>query len=496
MRKDTRLYNVFRNIQYGLISQALAIIFSFINRTLFIKVLGTNYLGINGLFTDVLTMLSLADLGLSTAMVYSFYKPLAEKNYEKLSSLTFFYKKIYEYIAVIVIVIGIALIPFLKYIVNLDSNIPYLKVYYLLFVFNTAASYLYIYKSSIISADQKNYIISIYQSISKMIILLLQCVILIIFKRYFLYLILQIVGTLLNNILVSRKADKLYPRIIKNGPRLNSNEKKDIFENIKSVFLYKASSVLLNGTDNTILSILVGTVWVGLYSNYTMVINGLNSVTSIIFNSTVASIGNIVVTESEKKRREVFNKIQLLSLTITTITTVCLYILFNDFIGVWVGRKYILNNIILLSIITNYYLAGVLQPIWIYRQATGIYKQTKYIMLICAIVNIVLSVFMGIHWGMAGIFFASALSRLLTYFWYEPKVLFESYLGRRGEKVFFIQILFNIILVIISTYIINMFVGAIVVNDFKTLVLKGIVVGIFSSLISLIVYGRKLLKFR
>ena len=125
MRKDTRLYNVFRNIQYGLISQALAIIFSFINRTLFIKVLGTNYLGINGLFTDVLTMLSLADLGLSTAMVYSFYKPLAEKNYEKLSSLTFFYKKIYEYIAVIVIVIGIALIPFLKYIVNLDSNIPY-----------------------------------------------------------------------------------------------------------------------------------------------------------------------------------------------------------------------------------------------------------------------------------------------------------------------------------------------------------------------------------
>lgn len=144
MKEKSRLYNVLRNIQYGLISQVLAINFSFINRTIFIKTLGSAYLGINGLFTDILTMLSLADLGLGTAMVYSFYEPLAKKDYIKISSLVNFYKRIYEYIAIIVIVIGIGLLPFLKYIINLDNGIPYIKFYYLLFVLNTAASYIYI----------------------------------------------------------------------------------------------------------------------------------------------------------------------------------------------------------------------------------------------------------------------------------------------------------------------------------------------------------------
>lgn len=493
MKEKSRLYNVLRNIQYGLISQVLAIIFSFVNRTIFIKTLGSAYLGINGLFTDILTMLSLADLGLGTAMVYSFYEPLAKKDYIKISSLVNFYKRIYEYIAIIVIVIGIGLLPFLKYIINLDNGIPYIKFYYLLFVLNTAASYIYIYKSSIVTADQKNYIVSIYQSISKMLVLIIQCILLFVFKKYVLYLLLQIVGTVLTNVLISRKADKLYPELISTAPKLVSKEKKEIFENIKSVFIYKVSSVLLNGTDNTLISVLIGTIWVGYYSNYMMIINGLNSVTSIIFNSTVASIGNIIVTENEQKRKKIFDKVQLVSLAITTITTTCLYLLFNDFIKIWIGSRYILNNEIIISIIINYYLAGILQPVWIYRQATGIYKQTKYIMLICAIVNIFLSLFMGMFLGMSGILLASAISRILTYFWYEPRLLFKYYLGSK-EINFFLQIIFNFFIIIITVYIIKKITMYIIVKNFGEFLLKGIVVGGLSCGISFIIYGRKLIK--
>ena len=205
-----------------------------------------------------------------------------------------------------------------------------------------------------------------------MLVLIIQCILLFVFKKYVLYLLLQIVGTVLTNVLISRKADKLYPELVSTAPKLVSKEKKEIFENIKSVFIYKVSSVLLNGTDNTLISVLIGTIWVGYYSNYMMIINGLNSVTSIIFNSTVASIGNIIVTENEQKRKEIFDKVQLVSLAITTITTTCLYLLFNDFIKIWIGSRYILNNEIIISIIINYYLAGILQPVWIYR------KQPEY----------------------------------------------------------------------------------------------------------------------
>lgn len=180
----SRTKNTARNIIFGLTNQILTLLFNFINRTIFIKVLGTEYLGINGLFSDILMMLSMADLGFGTAMVYSFYKPLAENNRCKIAALITFYKKVYNFIALGVAIIGVALVPFLGYIVNLSKPVPYIRIYYLFFLANTVISYLFVYKASIINADQKNYIISKYQLVINFCSMLFQSVFLIITNAF------------------------------------------------------------------------------------------------------------------------------------------------------------------------------------------------------------------------------------------------------------------------------------------------------------------------
>lgn len=444
--EGSRTKKSIRNIIFGIGNKFIYLLLQFLSRTVFIKILGAEYLGINGLFTNVLTLLSLADLGISSAMVYSFYKPLAQNDKNKLAALTTFYKKIYNCIAMTVAIVGLILVPFIHIIVNTDSDIPNLELYYVLFLANTVMSYLFVYKSSIIEADQKAYIISRYKLINTVISTILQIVLLIITHNYILYLLIQIFCTLLNNVLIARKSGKLYP-FIQEKVDLDQKEKKDIFQNIKAVFIYKFSSVLLNGTDNIIISKMIGTVWVGLYSNYLMVINAINTFINTIFNSMYASIGNLVVTSNYKRKKEVFNIISFVGFFIATFTTTCLIILLEDFITLWIGTDYILKTSILIAIIFNHYLSCVLQPIWSYREATGMFKKTKYIMLVCAIENIVLSIILGKILGIAGILVASSISRLSTYFWYEPIILFKDFFNS-SSRLYFWKQLKNIILTV------------------------------------------------
>ena len=476
MKSESRKTNSIKNVIFGYGNQILTLILSFVSRTIFIKVLGEDYLGINGLFSDVLMMLSMADLGFGTAMSYSFYKPVAEGDEKRIAALTHFYKKVYNFIAITVAIIGVLLVPFLKYLVNLDQGIPHLKIYYLFFLANTVISYLFVYKTSIISASQKSYLISKYQAIVNIVRTIVQMIALLLFNNYFIYLGITIVATLANNLIASYKADQLYPEIRASHQSLDEESKKSIFENMKSIFLYKVSGVLLNGVDNTLISIIVGTVWVGVYSNYNIVTTAVNNFIGTLFSSVTASIGNVVVTEKSEKRYEIFKVMQTVSLIIASSTVVIMYSLINDLVYVWLGERFVLSNQIVIAIMCNFYLANILRPIWSYREATGLYMQTKYIMLVAAGVNIVLSIVWGIFFGMSGILFASAVARLSTYFWYEPKLLFKNYF-EKGVKEFYISIIKNIVLVVILS-IATIWIGQyFVVDTWAKLFLKAIFVG-------------------
>ncbi|WP_295267915.1 lipopolysaccharide biosynthesis protein [uncultured Catenibacterium sp.] len=445
---EGRVKNSVRNIGYRLISQVASIVLKFVSRTIFIYILGVEYLGINGLFSEVLQMLSLADLGFGTAMVFSMYKPLAENDEKRLTQLVALYKRIYTIIAIVISVVGVALVPFLKYLVNLDQSIPYLKTYYLLYLANTVSSYLVVYKTCILNADQKNYLVSKYNTIFNFISLIITSAVLLLTHNFMVYLIAQVIVTYANNFYVSHVAERLYPYINNKVEKLPKEEGKKIFENVKSVFIYKVANTLVGSTDNTLISVLVGTITVGFYSNYSMVVNNIVLFINIVFSSVTASIGNMVVEANKKKNYEVYCLMQQVSFLLSTVAITCTYLIINDLIYVWLGKQFILKPLVIVAITLNMYFSVVLMPIWSYREATGMYMQTKYVMVATAIVNLVVSIILGKILGLAGILFATSIARISTYFWYEPKLLFKQFFEKDVWN-YYIGILKNIIVTLV-----------------------------------------------
>lgn len=485
--KSSRTKNSIKNVAFNFGYQVLVLILGFVNRTIFINILGVNYLGISGLFSDILSMLSLADLGFGVALTYSMYKPLAEKDYKRLAGLTNLYKKVYRIIALAVTVIGLALIPFLKYLVHLSRPIPNLQLYYVLFLANTVASYLVVYKTSILTADQKDYVLSKYRSIFSFFQTVFMTLFLWLTHNYTVYLCVQVFFTYAVNFYCSHIAEKEYP-FIKEKVELPFSEVKEIFRNLYSVFLYKISGVLLNATDNTLISVLVNTGMVGYYSNYSMIITNVTNLINTLFYSLTASLGNLVVKEKAERRYYVFQMIQSVSVILSTICICGFTFLIQDFIRLWLGNKFVLDYSILLAIIVNFYLSIILLPIWVYREATGLYQQTKYIMVIAAIINLVLSVWWGKNWGVAGILLASAVARLTTYVWYEPILLFKEYFGISSWSYFkgiISSVLFTLLLMVAEALSISRFVP----HSWLQFLIKALIVGFMTITLVLIYYS-------
>lgn len=442
-----RVENAAQNIVFGFINRIVSLILVFISRKLFIYFIGIEYLGINSLFSNVLSILSMADLGFGVAMSYSFYKPLAENNKKQISALISFYKKIYIIIAIAVFAIGMALLPFLKYIVNLDKNIPMLRAYYIVFLLQTVVSYLFVYKTTIIVADQKNYIINKISTIVEFVKTIVQILFILVFKNYLLYILVQLMGVFVNNYLASKKADLLYP-YINDCSELSSKEKHEVFSNMKSIFIYKISGTLMNSIDSICISSICGTVILGYYVNYLTITNQIEAIIAIVFSSFTASIGNLITGNDKGKNLEVFDSLQLLSGYFSALTMLGFVFLSQEFIGYWIGKEYLLDNFTIVIISLNLYLGMSFRPLWSYREATGLFVKTKYIMLIAAVLNIVLSIALGLFMGVAGVVLASILCRVLTYFWYEPVVLYKDYFGV-SSLAFFKQYLINIFIIIV-----------------------------------------------
>lgn len=482
-----RINNTIRNIIYRLISQVATILLRFVSRTVFIYVLGIEYLGINGLFSEILQMLSLADLGFGTAMVFSMYKPLAEKDEYKLAQLVQLYKKVYTIIALSITVIGVALVPFLKYLVNLDQGIPHLKIYYLLYLANTVASYLVVYKTCILNADQKNYLVSKYNTIFTVASTIACSVFLIITKNFLVYLIVQVIFTYLNNFYISHVAQKMYPYIRNNVEKISKEEEKNIFNNVKSVFIYKVANTMVGSTDNTLISILVGTIAVGYYSNYTMVINNIQMVINIVFSSITASIGNLVVEKNTEKNYSVYKTMQFVSYLLSCIAISGVYIMINDLIRVWLGAEYVLDSLVVIAIVINMYFSIVLMPIWSYREATGMYMKTKYVMVMTAIVNLGLSIILGKWIGLVGILIATSIARLSTYFWYEPKLLFSMFFARKVGS-YYQGILLNIGITLLVVGINLPIYQNVIVSTWIGFCAKTILVALTSLITTLLAY--------
>lgn len=483
---NERTKHATRNMAFGFANKLVTIVLNFIGRAIFVRILAPEYLGITGLFGDILIMLSLADLGLGTAIAYSFYQPLADNDEKKIAGLITFYGKVYSYIAIAVSIIGISLVPFLNNLVKLDHPIPNLHIYYLITLLDTVISYLFVYKSIIITADQKEYEITKIRMVANVVKLLSQMIGLIVTHSYLIYISLGVITTISLNLYLSRKAEILYP-YIKNKEELATNEKKKIFANMKAAFVYNVSYVMLSGSDNIIISVFVGTVYVGMYSNYNMITSNLYNISNIVFGSLTASLGNLIVSENSEKQYNTYRIMQMVSFWFSGVFAICLFFLTDDFVKLWVGSDYRLNNMALIAILLNFYLTISLLPIWTIRSATGLYRKIKYVMLTTAIMNLILSIIGAKFFGVAGVLGATFVSKISTYFWYEPGLIYKNYFNRNVAE-YYINHLINGVIVVVGIGVMSIIFNSVKSDSYLFWILKAAIIFIFANAIYIIRY--------
>lgn len=423
---SSRTANTIRNVKVALTGQLLGLIISFVSRRIFVQFLSAEYLGLNGLFSNILSMLSLAELGVGTAIIFSLYKPIAENNISEIKSLMQLYKQAYIIIGVVVLVAGCLLTPYLCFFIDKMPDIPDIQLIYIMYVVNSSVSYFFTYKRELIIAYQQRYITTIYRYGLYIVLNIAQIIALILTHSFILYLLLQTVNTLIENVLVSWKANHMFPFLKERDVLpLSLDTKKQIKKNVYAMMAHKVGSVVVNGTDNVLISKMVGVLEVGLYSNYTLIRQALVTVIGGLFLSVSASFGNLNAVSDDTKKLQVFHAINFVGAWIYGFCSICLLILYNPFIKLWLGEKYLFSLDIVIWIVIVFYVTGMRQASLTVRDVMGIFWFDRYKPLFEAIVNLVVSIVLGNRLGVAGILIGTFVSTMTTCFWIEPLMLYK-----------------------------------------------------------------------
>lgn len=437
-----RTQNSIRNVLSAMIGQLGGILVNLLARVFFLHYLNQTYLGLNGLFTNVLTMLSLVELGVGPAMAYSLYKPLADHDVERLKSHMAFYKKAYVTIGLAIAALGLAFLPFYTVFMDEVPDIPHLNTIYLLFVANTVVSYFYSYKRSLIICDQKKYIETAVHYGAYFLLNVVQIIFLALTKNYVVFLMLQVLSTWLENFILARKADKLYPFLREKNVRpMDKTDSQVIFRNVAAMSMHKVGAVVVNSTDNILISKLIGLASAGLYSNYYTIIHPLQTITNQIFESIVASVGNLTATVKDgnvEHLMETFYDVFLFAFWIFTFCSICLLNLLHPFIEfMWLrNRGWLLDNATLYVLVLNFYLYGMRRPVLTFRDATGAFWNDRFKPIFESIINLVASILLAKPFGIAGIFLGTLVSTVTTSLWVEPMVLYHNVFYAHMRKYF------------------------------------------------------------
>ncbi|MBR3584857.1 MAG: hypothetical protein IKO00_02435 [Oscillospiraceae bacterium] len=421
MGKKTRTEYSFLNIVTGLGGYVLNLILGLICRMVFTRTLAVEYLGVSGLFSNILSMLSLAELGIGSAIVFALYKPLAQDDRPKIASLVQFYGKCYRVIGITVAVIGASLIPFLHLLIdepNIKENIYLL---YGLYLFNAASSYFFSYRASLLMAAQRNYLVTGIGYLFTITQSVLQTIWLFATHEYIGYLIIQFLGTFAYNITVSLIAKKEYPYIADKGIQpIEREERNRLVRNVRALVIWKLCGLLVNSTDNIIITYFNGLIAVGLASNYTLLSGTLNSLINLFFNGLTASVGNHNAQEDTEHKYALFKSINLANFWMFGWASIGIFVCSSDMVQLLFGSHYVLPIKIPFIIALNFYMVGMQSAVWMYKNTMGIFHQGRYLLLLTAAINLVASIWLGKLLGLFGILVATAISRACTNTWFDP----------------------------------------------------------------------------
>lgn len=482
------------NITVNLTGQFLNFMLALLSRSVLAKLLPGEYLGINGLFTNVLNILSLAELGIGTAMLYAFYKPVADNNISEIRKLMNFYRQMYRMIALAVSCLGILLIPFLNILVRDAKQIENLVLMYLLYLIQSVSSYFFVYKTSIIIANQKQYICNIYTYACTICRYILQILVLLWMKDFLIYLAVQIVFAVLPNILASRKAEKMYPFM--DEDRTSYPEKsvrKDILKNVRAMFSHKLGSVLVYNTDNLIMSAFIGLGSVGIYSNYKLISSNLNTVLSQIFAGMAASIGNLAATSERKRVLDVFNTLNFVCFLLYGYSTVMMAVLFEPFIELFFDNSFLLGKWTVLVLLSEFYITGMRQAMQQFRNAMGTFWYDRYKPIVEVVLNLVISLVLVRRYKITGILAGTVLSLLLVSFWVEPYVFFKYSIRdnmSKNMKKYFSVYFFRVFTVAVAYLGINKVCDIVPGENFIGFVFRGLTATVLYGVLITVVYSR------
>lgn len=496
---NSRTKNTIYNFISSIGGQFLTILMQFIVRTIFIQTLGKSYLGINGLFTNVLSMLSLAELGVGNAILFKLYSPLSNKDESKIKVLMKFYKKIYIIIGIVVAILGLCLIPFLPLMIKNYDKLASLGVnailIYLLYLLQSVSSYLFFaYKSAIVKADQKEYILNFISYCFTICSSLLQIILLKLFNSFELYVIVLVLSTIVQNIINAIVANKLYPYIKEDTAKtIDKKEVKEIFKDCGAIFLYKLNGVVLKATDNIIISMVLGLEAVGLYSNYYILYTTINTVFSKIFDSVAHSLGNLHTTKNYTHEYQIFKSVNLIAIILGATAGIGIFTISNEFIKLWLGKEWVMAQPFALLMGIEIYTLANRQYLSKYRNAMGLFQQAKYRPLFGMIINLIVSIILVKYWGICGVLVGTIVADWTTIMWFDPMIIHKyGFENRFSLWKFYLKNLLYLGITIILGIIVYLFVNNLLIEgEWISFIIHLIFCGCIVPLAFILIYHKK-----
>lgn len=417
-----------QNVVVGAGSQVALIGLSFATRTVFIAQLGTELLGLQTLLVSVMAMLAVADMGINTAVMHALYRPLQEGDHLKVAAVVRYTAQLYRRVALTVAFVGLAFLPFLDRLVKLDGPVSHLRIYFLILLVDSVAMYLMVHRSILVAADQRMYLIRAYTVLFTIVKSVAQISVLLMFQSFIAFLVIQAALTLLTNAYLFWRSGRWYPYLRAAGD-LGEDDRQTVGRSVRAMIVYRVGGIILHNTDPILISALIGTVTLGLYSNYLLIFGSIIMLAEVAFQGISASVGNLVAAKVKVAARQVLDELTLLATTIYGMGAVALLVGLDQFIRLWLGEGFVLGPAISAAVALNFYVVGVMAPIWAFRGATGMFRETQYVFLVTALLNLVLSVALAHFIGLVGILMATAVARLMTGNWYEPWVLLSRHLN-------------------------------------------------------------------
>lgn len=425
---NNRINNSKRNILFGAMSKVALIIFPFFVRTAMMQVLGAEYLGLNSVCHSLLSVLNLAELGLSSAIIFSLYKPIAAGDSETICALLNFYKRVYKIIGLFILSVGLIILPFIRFLIK--DEIPQglnLYIVFLIYLCNTVVSYLFFaYKNALLTAYQRSDVISKISIISNLLLNVLQLFIIVTFKNYYLSILIMPFITLINNLITAYVVDKMFPELKPVG-KIEKNILDDIAKRVKGLLIQNVCGMTRNSLDSMVISTFLGLVSVAKYTNYYYIMNSVHSFLYVITEGIVASVGDSMATESVEKNYNDMNKLTFLYAWISGWCTVCLFCLYQPFMELWMGKDMLLSPVIVGLFCFYFYMLTTGDIRTQYTKGAGLWWEGRYRALAETLLNVVLNIILARYWGIAGVVLATIIALTFINFGYGSTIVFRYY---------------------------------------------------------------------